>query len=76
MLLWYCPQLRIKIRKLSGSLNVPAQAARGMAAAAKSSTFGQLTKRYWMKMERVVMKRVTSIKQYPAMAFSLEPILG
>lgn len=67
VLLWCCPQLRIRITKLPGDLNVPALAARGAAAVAKSTAFWQLTKRYWIKVERVVRKRVILIKQYAVM---------
>lgn len=66
VLLWHCPRLRIKIKKLSGSLGSPAPATTGEAGVEKSTTIWQLTKRYWIKVERVVRERVTSVKQYRA----------
>lgn len=68
VLLWHCPRLSIRIKKLSGSLGSPAPATTGAAGTEKSTTVWQLTERYWIKVERMVRKRVTLVKQYPAVA--------
>lgn len=66
---WFCPHLRIRIRKLLGCLSIPALAGKRAAAAAKSTTFWQLLKgtgwrqKWWRGKEP---PQLSSIPRWPA----------